>query len=165
MNNLHFEILHWGYVQEERWTSLAYRTQTQYSYMKTMQGQALNVIRPHDTNILQSIQLCTSTQKYWYPHLAYKKRNMRVSWCFILLHLSFDCNKLSVIFDNDNDIEQNVHEILYDTCTCINKTSVTWKTDHGFKNYIHPDTIFVAWWIFTFYYQLLLIIKIIIHIH
>lgn len=46
-----------------------------------------------------------------------------------------DCNELLVIFDNDNDIEQNVHEIFYDTytCTCINKTSVTLKTDHRFQ--------------------------------
>lgn len=143
-----------------------------------MQGQALNIIRPcpsihcvlsdhaPDTLciILQPIQSCMYTQKYWYLHLANIKRSLQVF--FLLLHVWSDCNKLSVTFDNDNDIKQNV-EMLYDTCTCINKTSVTWKTDHGFKKYIQTPFLWPEWlFTFNFYHQLLLINKIIeIHVN
>lgn len=99
-----------------------------------MQGQALNTIRPHNT-FYSTLQPIVMYIEILVPHLANKKRSLQVFLFFISLHVCSDCNELLVIFDNDNDIEQNVHEIFYDTytCTCINKTSVTLKTDHRFQ--------------------------------
>lgn len=131
---------------------------------KLMQGQALNTIRPHNT-FYSTLQPIVMYIEILVPHLANKKRSLQVFLFFISLHVWSDCNELSVIFDNDNDIEQNVHEIFYDTytCTCINKTSVTLKTDHRFQK------IFSSWHhlcgMMTIHIQFLLLIIKIIHIH
>lgn len=114
--------------------------QLQNCLSKLMQGQALNTIRPHNT-FYSTLQPIVMYIEILVPHLANKKRSLQVFLFFISLHVWSDCNELLVIFDNDNDIEQNVHEIFYDTytCTCINKTSVTLKTDHRFQK------IFSSW--------------------